>query len=357
VIAPQPDESSVRLSVCIPTYNFGGYLGETLDSVLSQTTSDVEVVVLDGGSTDNTLNVVRTYQRHFPGLHYYRRETRGGFDRDLLRTVALARGQYCWLFGADDLMKPQAIPRMLDQIRGGHDLYLCGFTICTKDMTPVTDHPVLKVNANTAFDLSDTSDRRTYFERALTTTAFFSFLGSLVIKRARWDSVPVDEEFLGSHWIHAAQVFGMLPMGLRVKYLASPYLDKRMENDSFSDRGSVHRCAIAIDGYHRLARRFFPEDSADARDIRRVVTNEYSPATLLSVKLANRTRNRPDDVRTLDLLAARAYGDSSLRNRLYRLVYQRTPLFVFRTTRAVYRGLRFFWRAHPSSKRSGAPVA
>jgi len=47
-----------RLSICIPTYNFGRFIGETLDSILPQATEDVEVTVVDGASTDNTADIV-----------------------------------------------------------------------------------------------------------------------------------------------------------------------------------------------------------------------------------------------------------------------------------------------------------
>jgi predicted GTPase len=41
--------SDIRLSVCIPTYNFGRFIGETIDSIVRQATEEVEIVVLDGG--------------------------------------------------------------------------------------------------------------------------------------------------------------------------------------------------------------------------------------------------------------------------------------------------------------------
>src|SRR5271165_2413917 len=103
----------MRLSVCIPTYNFGAFIGETLESILPQVEEGVEVIVLDGGSDDDTSVVVESLQQRYPSLRYERRDERGGIDRDIARTVDLARGEYCWLFCADDVMKPGAIGRML----------------------------------------------------------------------------------------------------------------------------------------------------------------------------------------------------------------------------------------------------
>jgi abequosyltransferase len=328
----------VRLSICIPTYNFGEFIGETLESILPQVVDGVEVVILDGGSTDDTTAVAEAFRTRYPALRYHRREERGGIDRDMARTVELARGEYCWLFSSDDLMKPDAIARMLEQIESGFDVYLCGLTICTRDMRPVKDHRILRAPANTTFDLGQESDRRAYFERADTTTAFFSFLGSVIFKKSRWDAVPLDENFVGSCWAHVARIFRMIPAGLRVRYLGASYLWKRSDNDSFMDVGLVRRYAISIDGYHRLARTFFAQDSWEARHIRRVVANEFQPRAMLYAKLM--TRDAPPAERLmLERLAAATYGDPSLRNRLYRGLYDWTPVLLFKALATPYLAL------------------
>ena len=94
----------LRLSICVPTYNFGEFIGETLESIIGQQTSDeVEIVVGDGGSTDNTAEVVKRYQAYFPRLTYHNFGKKSGIDLDLSKTVELARGDYCWLMSSDDV--------------------------------------------------------------------------------------------------------------------------------------------------------------------------------------------------------------------------------------------------------------
>ena len=334
--ADAAEESAVRLSICIPTYNFGAFIGDTLASIVPQLLDGVEVVVLDGGSTDDTAEVVESFQRRNPAVRYHRQDERGGIDRDLARTVELARGEYCWLFCADDIMKPDAIQQVIERLASGCDLYLCGFTLCTFDMDPVRDHRVADIATDQEFDLSSERDRRLYFERAQTTTAFFSFAGSLIIRRDSWEAAGPDEEFMGSLWAHVAQILRMIPHGLRLHYIAAPLLYKRTENDSFMDRGIVHRYAKAIDGYHRLASAYFPEQSPEARDMRRVVRNEFPPWTLLAAKRESR-RNGAGDEATVDRLAAMAYCDPSPRNRVYHLIYKWTPRFAFAGAQAFNR--------------------
>jgi abequosyltransferase len=315
----------VKLSVCIPTYNFGDFIGETLTSILPQAVDGVEVVVLDGGSTDRTPAVVSSLKARFPALRYHRREQRGGIDRDMAHTVALARGEYCWLFSADDTMKPDAIGQVLGHIEGGLDMYLGGLTLCTCDMRPLKDQPILDARSEMTFDLGRRDERRAYFELAMSTTAFFSFLGSVIFKKARWDAIPLDEDFVGSCWAHVARMFRMIPAGLRVKYLAQPYLWKRCDNDSFMDAGLIRRFAITIDGYHRLARTFFDVDSLEAHHIRRVVTAEFPPYILAYAKLTS-GGGSPEDRRLLGRLVSSVYADSSVRHKVYRGILRGVPV-------------------------------
>jgi abequosyltransferase len=61
----------IALSICVPTYNFGKFIGDTLKSILCQTADGVEINVLDGASTDNTSDIVRQFQANYPNLKYH----------------------------------------------------------------------------------------------------------------------------------------------------------------------------------------------------------------------------------------------------------------------------------------------
>jgi abequosyltransferase len=113
-----------KLSFCIPTLNRAAYIGETLDSLLSQLTDECEIVILDGGSTDDTQRVVADYMRRCAQIRYVRQDVAHGFDRDCNRVVELARGKYCWLKMDDDPLKPGAVAAVLAAIRDDVSLVL-----------------------------------------------------------------------------------------------------------------------------------------------------------------------------------------------------------------------------------------
>lgn len=104
-------------------------------------------------------------------------------------------------------MRKVALADILREISGGLDLYLSGLTICTLDMRPMWQHRVLNLRFDAEFDLGNLRERLRYFQLAEATTAFFSFMGSLVVKRARWDAIPFDDLFDRSLWAHVQNIY------------------------------------------------------------------------------------------------------------------------------------------------------
>ena len=171
-------------------------------------------------------------------------------------------------------------------------------------------------------------------------------MGSLIVKKTKWDAIPFNEAFDGSLRAHVARFFEMIHQGLRLKYLARSYLYKRSDNDSFMDKGLGHRYKIAIDGYDRLADTFFNKDSLEAFHIRRTVRNEVPwIRALLNFKLASIRKVPEDDILLLEQLAAAVYRERSLLKRAPFLIYKMTPLPVARVARAVYKVLKPWLRA------------
>jgi abequosyltransferase len=329
----------MKLSICIPTYNFGAFIGETLASIVGQIELGVEVVVFDGGSTDDTEAVVGRFASRNPAVRYVRQAFRGGIDRDMARSVDLALGEYCWLFSSDDIMKPGAIRRVLHETASGLDIYLGGVTLCDKNMIFVEEHPILDTSWGAMFQLGDHAQRHRYFASAQTTMAFFSFMGAIIIRRARWQAIPIDEAWVGSCWAHVVRILRMIPGGLSVKYLGEPLLSKRSDNDSFMDGGLVHRYSIAIDGYHRIAREMFGQDSFEARELRRVIVNEFPPKFFFFARSECLKGGRVSDLAELDRLVREAYRDPGLRNFVYLATYRVLPLWAYQQARAAVKSL------------------
>jgi abequosyltransferase len=335
-----------RLSFCVPVYNFGAFLGPTLESLIHQATDEVEIVVLDGGSTDNTPAVVARAQAAFPRLNYVRRPQKGGIDRDMARAVAAARGEYVWIFSGDDLLREGAVARVLAELDRGVDVLLVESMLCDFEMRPLAVHRMARIDAPRTFRLHDLAERCEYFGLALNTAAFFSFCSALVIRRDRWEGTPVDDSFYGSCFAHAARLFTMLPAGLTACYLPGPLLDKRGGNDSFNTRGYTHRYGIAIDGYHRIGDVFFGHDSQEAHHIRRAVRLEQPWTGWLSAKAEIALTGRTEQYALYRRLLWKQFADFSPRNWSTVAICTMTPAWLLAL-------LRRAWDVRQAARRPG----
>lgn len=312
----------IELSICIPTYNFGAFIAETLDSILPQCSPSVEVIVLDSGSTDKTADVVRARQKDYPRLIYVYQHCRGGIDRDIEKVVDLAQGRYCWLISADDVMLSCAIDIVLGAIKSKDDVYLCEHDICSLAMKPVCDYPIFtKTTKPRVFDLGDSVQRQEYFRTARTSEAFFSFLSTPIFNKSHWDTVTVPNSFYGSCWIVAGHLLSQVPKGFKVNYLGKKLLHKRAGNDSFSVGGVVNRCRIAIEAFQLISHHIFGEHSVEAFHIRRALQQDIPLRFLLSAKHLAAIDPARENIKVLDRIVEMHYADRNIGNWLKRSLY------------------------------------
>jgi abequosyltransferase len=317
----------MKLSIPIPVYNFAAFLPETLASILSQERVDeVEVLVVDGASTDSTPELMARICTEHPNVRYHRLPEKGGIDRDMAKSVELADSEYCWLFSGDDIMAPGALRAVLRDIETGDDVYILKHMECFKDMSPLMEYPVLQPDVAGVFELSDQAQRMGYFKRAMNSEAFFSFMGGLVVKRAAWNRVPLNPDFIGSCWAHAARFFELMKSGLRVNFTGQVRLHRRGENDSFSNNGLVRRYQIQVEGFHKVVDTFFGPHSAEAREVRRAVRNEFSRRVIMILKVRCHETPLIESKQLLDHLVRVGYSDFSWRDETTKLMYRWLPI-------------------------------
>lgn len=88
-----------KLSIIIPTFNSGAVLGRALDSIVGQTFIDWEVLIMDGVSTDNTLDVANSYNDN--RIHVYSEPDNGIYDA-MNKGIIKAKGEWFYFLGSDD---------------------------------------------------------------------------------------------------------------------------------------------------------------------------------------------------------------------------------------------------------------
>lgn len=106
---------SPTVSVLIPTYNRASLLKQAIDSVLTQTFGDFEVIISDNASTDGTQALVKSYSDR--RIVYLRNSRNIGWHGNMNRCLMSARGSYLTFLPDDDLMMPENLERKVDILR------------------------------------------------------------------------------------------------------------------------------------------------------------------------------------------------------------------------------------------------
>src|SRR5688572_1854444 len=107
-------ESKCDVSICMPTYNGARYLRSAIESALSQTYPNFELLVVDDGSTDDTLTIAREFARLDSRIKVHQNTKRLGLAGNWNRSIDLAAGEWIKFLFQDDLLHSECVELMLD---------------------------------------------------------------------------------------------------------------------------------------------------------------------------------------------------------------------------------------------------
>lgn len=127
------------LSIIVPVYNVAPYLKEGLDSVLSQSVQDIEVICINDGSTDSSLSILNDYALNDKRVKVLSQTNRGV---SVARNVGIekASGEFITFFDPDDIVLSNMYERMLDKCLSYHlDTIICAFKTTQSDAPVIHD--------------------------------------------------------------------------------------------------------------------------------------------------------------------------------------------------------------------------
>ncbi len=133
VTSPNP-----LVSVCVPTYNGARFLQQCLDSALGQSWRDLEVLVVDDGSGDESVAIARDYARRDPRVRVHVNPQNLGLVENWNRCVTLARGRWIKFLFQDDYLEPTCLSRMLEAAAGDTALVAVRRDIVFEPGTPAS---------------------------------------------------------------------------------------------------------------------------------------------------------------------------------------------------------------------------
>jgi abequosyltransferase len=274
--------STPLLSFCIPTRNRAEFLRELLESIAAQVTPEVEIVISDDGSTDQTPALIESFRPRLPQLVYHRVDPALRYDRNLLNAVSLARGEFCWLFGDDDRLEPGALAVVLDALRMEPDLTGLTTGRVSYDSALANRLPVRPLKQRTTTLFRDASET---FLRLLDR---LGFLSCQVVNRTIWHEI-VRQENLEPYFTGYVQLYIIARMLVQVprwQFLAAPCVAFRADNDSFRALGQFGRLKMDVCGYEKITGDVFGRDSRLYHEAMAEVARTHARHHIVSAKRA-----------------------------------------------------------------------
>lgn len=228
MVFKEVSDTPVKLSICIATFNRACFIAETLDSLIEQLDDGIEIVIVDGASTDNTEEIVRGYKKQQKSIRYFREAVNSGVDADYDKAVRYASGEYCWLFTDDDILVDGAIDRVMPVLSDGYDLCLVNSEVYSSDFTEILQSSRLRFSENRRYDENNR------FDLLADAGDLLSFIGSVIIRRSAW-LIRERKSYYGSLFIHVGVIF-QKPIIKNAYILSMPLIKIRYGNAMWTSR-------------------------------------------------------------------------------------------------------------------------
>ena len=252
----------MKLSVIVPVYNMAsdGKLKYCLDSLVSQTVSDYEIIAVDDCSTDDSLAVLRTYEARYPDRFFViaspeNRKQGGAKNLGLEK----ARGEWIGFIDSDDWITPDFYERLLQKAQEtGADMVGCDY-----NLTPEHSMKIGQVVHNNRPEQTGALNKEKYRSLILDS-------GSLVVKIYRRhiildypnrfpEHIFYEDNAIGNSWMLRATHFAYIPEPLYYYYQHDASTVHTITKKRCEDRMEAARVMIREAGQFGFLEEYYPE--------------------------------------------------------------------------------------------------
>ena len=130
-----------KVSIIVPVYNVEKYLAKCLDSLVNQTLKDIEIIVVNDGSPDNSEQIIKKYLKKYPDKIIYLKKENGGQGSARNLGIEKSNGEYIGFVDSDDYVDINMFEKMYNKVKEKEsDIVICGryeVDEITSELTPI----------------------------------------------------------------------------------------------------------------------------------------------------------------------------------------------------------------------------
>jgi glycosyltransferase involved in cell wall biosynthesis len=115
-----------KVSVLMPNYNCEKYIAEAIESILDQSFTDFEFIIIDDCSTDGSWKIIQEYAEKDARINAMKNEENLKICKTLNRGIEIAKGEYIARMDSDDIAKPEWLEKVFQEIVSDSNIGICG---------------------------------------------------------------------------------------------------------------------------------------------------------------------------------------------------------------------------------------
>ncbi|MCW4782451.1 glycosyltransferase family 2 protein [Enterobacter chuandaensis] len=252
------------LSIVIPTYNRLKYLNELLDNLLTEITTledkaSLEIIVSDNASTDNVLAVIEEFREKGLAVQYSRNDVNIGMDGNFHKCLNLAKGDYFWMFGDDDLIVEGSIKKIIHLLISGENI-----NIISLGCKPKVNNDKTESAMQYKLSIKEVSE----VEFIASVGVMISFISSIIIKNNK-ESLGNDlVKFYGTHLIQLFWILKTIRSGTGLVIIEDKLVRAAIDNT-----GGYKLFTVFSESFVKLIDYYYSRDEIESILIRKKLIN------------------------------------------------------------------------------------
>lgn len=194
-----PQSQKPLLTIAIPTYNGSKTIRNMLDLLLPQCNEQVEFLISDNCSTDNTEAIIDEYKSKWSDIEYHRNDVNIGPDANFLQCMQMAKGRFTWLVSDDDVVMEGAVEKVLNYLSMHEDVGLVYVT--TRDFrgtyTSAGNCTIHRPEVEADLYTKNKVEFMTY------AGTYWGFMSSYICNTVRFNEIKKPERYYGTYWLQS----------------------------------------------------------------------------------------------------------------------------------------------------------